>query len=264
MLEKNNLFLEGIRGEMGELIHSCIDMVRVTQRQVDSTGSITAEDVKTRGDRMIKLLTQLDYLKSDYADLFYSREPGFELSLELMNISEQLELIRSGIQEQVMEKGWDSRLVLESAKPLYADMNPGYFYTACANITANLYYYAAERKDIHILVTEDRTVDISMEGTRLPEMVIALAEEYGETDEISRVGIGTYGLLFAVQFCRAMNWKISFEDRADGTHVLLRAPMARVLAAPREQLASGMAQRVLQQNQINLRVKRAFGVVFAE
>lgn len=262
MVEKKNLFLEGFRGEMGDLIHSCIELVKIAQRQADGAGTLTAAEVNDRGRRLIQMLMQLDYLKSDFADLFYSREPDFELSLELMNISQQLELVCSSIQEQIQERGWNSQVILESPKALFANINPGYFYTACANIVANLCYYAEEQKDIHIQVTEDRTVDVFMEGAALPQMVVALAEEYGETADISQVGVGTYGLLFAVQFCRAMNWRLSFHTAGGNTHVVLQAPAVSLSTTPRERLASEMALQVQQRSQATLRTRRAFSEMF--
>lgn len=263
-MENKDIFLEGLKAEMESLISNCRGTLDVMLVQVMRDGCRDRNEYAEKIDSVQRNLTQLDYLKSDFVDLYYSRDPDFELGLELMNVSEQLELVRTSNQQLVLEKSWKSRILLESDKPLYANINPGYFYSVCSNIIGNLYYYSEEKKDIHIHVTEDRSIEIYMEGVALPEMVEALIGEYGASAQVHRLSVGTYGLLFAVQFCQAMKWRLTLEKTDSGTKVILWAPAIQVSVSPKENLASDMARRIQQQGIATLRARRAFMGMFAE
>lgn len=229
--------LNGIRAELGQLICSLTSGLEVMRRQLLQDGVLTRESCQERLENLNFIVQQMNWICGDLIDLagWEERQPQNVVA----DVSRQMEMFAAVAQQQMEDIHWKGSVEYSQEEPLYATVNCGYLYSACANILANLCYYGGQGT-VRLKVTGDRAVELSVEGAFLPpavEEILRSNHPEQEADEKNAVGI--YGLLFVRLYCQAMDWQLEIQQREDASWVRLIPPPLQVGVAEVELCRSG-------------------------
>lgn len=229
--------LSGVRAELGQMVCNLTTGLEVLHRQLLRDGVLTRENSQNRLENMNFIVQQMNWLCGDLIDL-----AGWEdcpPQLQVADITHQMEMFAAVTQQQMEDIHWHGAVRYTQEQPLYATVNCGYLYSACANILANLCYYGG-RGEVRLKVTADRAVELSVEGAFLPaavEEILHSSCPEQEADEKNAVGI--YGLLFVRLYCQAMGWRLEIQRREDASWIRLVPPPLRIGVAEVELCRSG-------------------------
>ena len=248
--------LSGVRAELGQLVCNLTTGLEVLRRQLLRDGVLTRENSQERLENLNFIVQQMNWLCGDLIDL-----AGWEDRLpqtQVADVSRQMEMFAAVTQQQMEDIHWRGAVRYTQEAPLYAAVNCGYLYSACANILANLCYYGGQG-EVRLKVTADRAVELSVEGAYLPtavEEILHSSCPEQEADEKNAVGI--YGLLFVRLYCQAMDWRLEIQRREDASWIRLLPPPLQVGVAEVELCRSGAAADRRQSAWARQKLTRAF------
>ena len=152
--------LTGVRAELDQLMCSLTTGLEVLRRQLLQDGKLTRESSQDRLENLTFIVQQMNWLCGDLMDLAGWEER--ESQNVVADVSRQMEMFASVAQQQMEDIHWKGTVRYNQESTLYASVNCGYLYSACANILANLCYYGGQG-DLHLNVTQDRAVELSVE-----------------------------------------------------------------------------------------------------
>lgn len=218
--------LTGVRAELDQLMCSLTSGLEVLRRQLLQDGELTRESSQDRLENLAFIVQQMNWLCGDLMDLAGWEER--ESQNVVADVSRQMEMFASVAQQQMEDIHWKGTVRYTQESTLYASVNCGYLYSACANILANLCYYGGQG-DLHLNVTRDRAVELSVEGAFLPPVVEEILQSsHPEQEAGQKNAVGICGLLFVRLYCQAMGWRFELEKREDASWVRLLPPPLQV------------------------------------